>query len=169
MILKKLNNCFRLHLHLQKLIMKYLIVFIAAGIMISCTGTDKPTSKDQATQDSLNRVAMADSNNYTSLQWLDSTTQDLGKIKEGSIVEISWRFKNTGNKPLIIAEAHGTCGCTIADKPKEPITPGQDGVIKAKFNSQGQASNVTKTVSVDANTRPQTHHSLTFTAQIIKE
>ena len=66
--------------------MKYLFLFIVAGIFISCTGTDKPTSKDQATQDSLNRVAMADSNNYTSLQWLDSTTQDLGKIKEGSLV-----------------------------------------------------------------------------------
>lgn len=149
--------------------MKYLFLFFVAGIIISCTGTDKSSSKDQAAQDSLNRVAMADSNNYTTIQWLDSTTQALGKIKEGSIVEISWKFKNTGNKPLIIAEAHGTCGCTIADKPKEPITPGQEGVIKAKFNSQGQAPNVTKTVSVDANTTPQTHHSLTFTAQITKE
>lgn len=149
--------------------MKYLFLFFVAGIIISCTGTDKSSSKDQAAQDSLNRVAMADSNNYTTIQWLDSTTQALGKIKEGSIVEISWKFKNTGNKPLIIAEAHGTCGCTIADKPKEPITPGREGVIKAKFNSQGQAPNVTKTVSVDANTTPQTHHSLTFTAQITKE
>jgi hypothetical protein len=149
--------------------MKYLFLFFVAGIIISCTGTDKPSSKDQATQDSLNRVAMADSNNYTTIEWLDSTTQSLGKIKEGSIVEISWKFKNTGNKPLIIAEAHGTCGCTIADKPKEPVTPGQEGVIKAKFNSQGQAPNVTKTVSVDANTKPEKHHSLTFTAQITKE
>jgi hypothetical protein len=149
--------------------MKYLILFFIAGIIISCTGADKSSPKSQATQDSLNRVALTDSTSYTTIQWLDSTTQDLGKIKEGSIVEISWKFKNTGNKPLIIANANGTCGCTIADKPKEPITPGQDGVIKAKFNSQGQGANVTKTVSVDANTNPETHHSLTFTAQITKE
>jgi hypothetical protein len=149
--------------------MKYLFLFFITGIIVSCTSTDKPTTKEQATQDSLNKVAMADSTNYTTLQWLDSTNQDLGKIKEGSIVEISWKFKNTGSKPLIIAEAHGTCGCTIADKPKEPIAPGQDGVIKARFNSQGQAPNVTKTVSVDANTKPESHHSLTFTAQITKE
>lgn len=149
--------------------MKYLFLFLIAGFIISCTGTDKPASKEQAAQDSLNKVAMADSANYTTLQWLDSTTQDLGKIKEGSVVEISWKFKNTGNKPLIIAEARGTCGCTIADKPKEPIAPGQDGMIKARFNSEGQAPNVTKTVSVDANTKPESHHSLTFTAQITKE
>ena len=149
--------------------MKYLFLFFIAGIIISCTGTDKPSTRAEATQDSLNKVAMADSSSYTTMQWLDSTTQDLGKIKEGSVVEISWKFKNTGNKPLIIAEARGTCGCTIADKPKEPIAPGKEGVIKARFNSQGQSPNVTKTVTVDANTKPESHHSLTFTAQITKE
>ena len=149
--------------------MKYLLFIFSTIIFFSCTSTDKPATKEDAARDSLNRVAMADSSNYTSLQWLDSTTQDLGKIKEGSVVEISWKFKNTGNKPLIIADARGTCGCTIADKPNEPVAPGQDGVIKARFNSQGQAANVTKTVSVDANTKPESHHSLTFTAQITKE
>jgi hypothetical protein len=149
--------------------MKYLFFFFIAGTILSCTGTDKSSPKDQATQDSLNKLAMSDSTNYTTLQWIDSTTQSLGKIKEGSIVEISWKFKNVGDKPLIIADAHGTCGCTIADKPKEPVAPGQEGVIKAKFNSQGQAPNVTKTVTVDANTKPESHHSLTFTAQITKD
>lgn len=149
--------------------MKYLFFFLVAGILISCTGTDKTSSKDQATQDSLNKASLTDSANYTTIEWIDSTTQSLGKIKEGSIVEISWKFKNTGDKPLVIADAHGTCGCTIADKPKEPVTPGQEGVIKAKFNSQGQAPNVTKTVTVDANTKPESHHSLTFTAQITKD
>lgn len=149
--------------------MKYLFLFFVAGTIISCTGTDKTSSKDQTTQDSLNKVALADSANYTSIQWIDSTTQSLGKIKEGSIVEISWKFKNTGNKPLIIADAHGTCGCTIADKPEEPVAPGQEGVIKAKFNSQGQAAEVTKTVTVDANTKPESHHALTFTAQLTKD
>src|SRR5689334_19028940 len=121
--------------------MKYLLLISAAAIIVSCTSTDKPSTQEQAARDSLNRVAMADSSNYTTLQWLDSTTQDLGKIKEGSVVEITWKFKNTGNKPLIISNATGTCGCTIADKPKEPIAPGKDGVIKARFNSQGQSPN----------------------------
>jgi hypothetical protein len=149
--------------------MKYLFIFFIAGIIISCTSTDKPATKEEAARDSLNKVAMADSNNYTTIQWLDSTTQDLGKIKEGSIVEITWKFKNAGDKPLIISEARGTCGCTIADKPKEPIAPGQDGVIKARFNSQGQGPEAHKTVSVDANTKGGTQHYLTFTAQITKE
>lgn len=149
--------------------MKYIVLILFAIILFSCTSTDKPATKEEAARDSLNKVAMADTSNYTILQWIDSTTQDLGKIKDGSIVEISWKFKNTGDKPLIISDARGTCGCTIADKPKEPVAPGQEGVIKARFNSQGQAASVTKTVTVDANTKPESHHSLTFTAQITKD
>jgi hypothetical protein len=149
--------------------MKYLVLFSLAIVFFSCTSTDKPASKEEAARDSLNKVAMADTSNYTSLQWIDSTTQDLGNIKEGSIVEIAWKFKNTGDKPLIVSDARGTCGCTIADKPKEPIAPGQEGTIKARFNSQGQGPEAHKTVSVDANTKGQTQHYLTFTAHITKE
>lgn len=149
--------------------MKYFLFIVSAVILFSCTGTDKPSTREEAVQDSLNKVAMADTSNYTSIEWLDSTTQDLGKIKEGSIVEISWKFKNTGNKPLIVSDARGTCGCTIADKPKEPIAPGQEGLIKARFNSQGQGPEAHKTVTVDANTKGQTQHLLTFTAQVTKE
>lgn len=148
--------------------MKYWFLFLLAGGIISCTGTDKTSNKEEASKDSLNKVAMADTSNYTTIQWLDSTSQNLGKIQEGSVVEISWRFKNTGNKPLIIADAHGTCGCTIADKPNAPIPPNGEGIIKAKFNSEGQGPEAHKTVSVQANTRGETMHYLTFVAQVQK-
>jgi hypothetical protein len=149
--------------------MKYFFFIVSAIIIFSCTSTDKPSTKEEAVRDSLNRVAMADSTNYTTIQWLDSTNQDLGKIKEGSIVEISWKFKNTGTKPLIVASVIAGCGCTVADKPKEPIAPGQEGVIKARFNSQNQGPVAHKSVTVEANTKGQTNHSLNFTAQVTKE
>ena len=148
--------------------MKYVFIFLLAHIIISCTSTDKASSKEEAVTDSLNKIAMADSSSYTTIQWLDSTSQNLGKIREGSVVEISWKFKNTGTKPLIIAEAHGTCGCTIADKPAAPIPPNGEGLIKAKFNSQGQGPEAHKTVSVQANTKGQTMHYLSFNAQVQK-
>lgn len=149
--------------------MKYLFLFLVAAFIISCTSTDKPSTKEEAARDSLNQVAMTDSTSYTTIEWLDSTNQDLGKIKEGSVVEISWKFKNTGDKPLIIAAVNAGCGCTIADKPKEPVSPGQEGVIKARFNSQGQGGMAHKSVTVQANTRGQSTHALNFTAQVTKE
>lgn len=149
--------------------MKYFFLILSGVIFFSCTSTDKPSTREEAVKDSVNQLAMADTSNYTKIEWLDSTTQSLGKIKEGSIVEISWKFKNAGDKPLIISDVRGTCGCTVADKPNEPIAPGQEGTIKARFNSQGQGPEAHKTVTVDANTREQTQHLLTFTAQVTKE
>jgi hypothetical protein len=149
--------------------MKYFFLLLVSGIIVSCTSTDKPSTQAEAARDSLNRVAMADSNNYTTIEWLDSTVQDLGKIKEGSVVEISWKFKNTGDKPLIVSSVTAGCGCTVADKPNEPVSPGQEGTIKARFNSQNQGPVAHKSVTVQANTKGQTTHSLNFTAQVTKE
>lgn len=149
--------------------MKYLFLLLWAAITVSCTNTNKPSSKEQANKDSLVKANALDSANFTQLQWLDSTSQNLGKIKEGSIVEISWKFKNTGNKPLVILETIGSCGCTIAEKPKEPILPGETGVIKARFNSQGQGPAAHKTVTVEANTKGGTTHYLYFSADVTKQ
>ena len=30
-----------------------------------------------------------------------------------------------------------SCGCTVPEKPEKPFAPGEEGVIKAKFDSHG--------------------------------
>ena len=66
-------------------------------------------------------------------------------------------FTNTGEEPLIISKAKGSCGCTVPNWPKEPILPGKSGKIDVVFRpSKGQAgSKQTKTVTVSANTSPE--------------
>ncbi|MEI9807904.1 MAG: DUF1573 domain-containing protein [Bacteroidota bacterium] len=47
------------------------------------------------------------------------------------------------------------CGCTVPEKPEQPIAPGQQDVIKAKFNSSGQHKGENrKSITVRANTDP---------------
>jgi hypothetical protein len=113
--------------------------------------------------------AVGDSANYTSLQWIDSTYQDIGKVKQGQVAEVSWRLKNVGDKPLVIAQVMPGCGCTVADKPEEPIMPGGESVIRAKFNSSGQHEGEhRKNLSVMANTKNATNYQLQFRAEVIK-
>ena len=147
--------------------MKHLIIFLIAGILlVSCNETDKKPVAN-ANMDSLANVAMADSSRYTTIQWLDSVNRDLGKIREGQIVEVEWHFKNTGNKPLIISNVSAGCGCTVAEKPEAPIAPGNKEFIKAQFNSKGQhIGENQKTVTVVANTTPQTSYTLSFRVEI---
>ena len=89
----------------------------------------------------------------TTVQIIDSS-YDFGKVEEGEVVEYNYRFKNTGTKPLIVTNVTASCGCTIPEKPEQPIKAGETGVIKVKFNSDHRAGNTHKTVTVSSNAEP---------------
>jgi hypothetical protein len=84
-----------------------------------------------------------------------TTDHDFGTINEGDIVEYTYQFKNSGEAPLIIQGAQGSCGCTVPDWSKEPIPAGGTGYVKAKFDSNGKTNAQNKTVTVTANTWPK--------------
>ena len=133
--------------------------------LFACETADKNSVK-QLTQQQKDSVAN-DSANFTSIQWLDSTYKDLGKIKEGQVVEINYRFKNSGDKNLVIANVSASCGCTVPEKPEKPFAPGEEGVIKAKFDSKGRPKGETrKDVFVTANTNPEKLTQLSFRVEI---
>ena len=79
---------------------------------------------------------------------------DFGKIIQGEKVSYSFKFKNVGKSDLVISDARGSCGCTIADYPKTAIAPGAEGSIDVKFNTEGKKGFQTKTVTLSANTQP---------------
>ncbi len=89
----------------------------------------------------------------TTVQIIDSV-YDFGSVGEGAVVEYNYRFKNVGDKPLVVSEVHASCGCTVPEKPEEPIKPGEIGFIKVKFNSDGRPGEVHKSVSVSSNANP---------------
>ncbi|SRR5260221_8969192 len=147
--------------------MKKVLIFLAICIaMVACKNADTSAAISSSSQ---NAMVLRDSANFTSIQWLDSTHRDLGKVIEGEQVEVSFRFKNTGTKPLIITSVKASCGCTIPETPKEPFAPGAEGFIKAKFNSTSRAGLNHKEVYVMANTTPTTLHQLEFTVQVDKK
>jgi len=61
-----------------------------------------------------------------------------------------------GEAPLIIADAQGSCGCTVPVYSKAPIAIGQEGEIKVRFDSKGKPGIQNKTVTITANTYPKT-------------
>lgn len=147
------------------------LLFLSAAIAAcNSNGSNNNSSKISATTvltDSLKNLAIKDSANFTTVQWIDSTFHDVGDVKKGQIVEIPYVLKNTGDKPLIISSVSPGCGCTVAEKPEKPIMPGKEEKIVAKFNSEGQSPGEhSKNIIVTANTKPLTQHALIFKVNV---
>ena len=128
---------------------KYILFGLIAASVISCDIRRKDKiADDLETQKAL---ALKDS---TSVQIIDSA-YNFGKVTDGEKVVYSYRFKNTGTKPLVVVEATASCGCTVPQKPERPILPGETGFIKIVFDSKGRVGNAHKTITVKSNAKPE--------------
>lgn len=85
----------------------------------------------------------------------DNIKYDWGTVKQGDAVNHTYKFTNTGKTPLVITNAKASCGCTVPNWTKDPVAPGKTGEIKVKFDSAGKSGQVTKTITVTANTEPE--------------
>lgn len=74
-----------------------------------------------------------------------------GTIEQGSDKVRFNNFKNTGNQPLIITNAIGSCGCTVPSYPKNtPIEPGKEGEFKVTYDTN-RVGRFIKRVTVQSN------------------
>jgi len=135
----------------------WFLLFILA--LFSCRITDH-SEKDPAavTAEALNipesGYAEGDADRLPVLA-VDSTEKHFGRVPQGTMVERTWSFTNTGGSDLLITDVRGTCGCTVGkDWPKAPVKPGGQGTITVTFDSEGRSGMQDKAITVTANTRP---------------
>jgi len=69
----------------------------------------------------------------------NTESYDFGKVKQGTPVTYEFEIKNISDKPLVIESATASCGCTVPQKPEEPIEPGKVGKLKVQYNAAAVA------------------------------
>ncbi len=65
----------------------------------------------------------------------DKNKHDFGTIPYKNEATYSFEFSNPGKTMLIINDVKTSCGCTVPEWPKEPIRPGEKGIIKIKYDA----------------------------------
>lgn len=120
-----------------------LAMLTVLGVTASNAQTAKATKKAPAKTESTPRVEGAG-------LVFESETIDYGTIPHNADGKREFVFTNNGNKPLIISNAQGSCGCTVPTWPKEPIAPGAKGVIGVKYATD-RVGAFTKTVTLTTN------------------
>jgi len=85
----------------------------------------------------------------------ETTSHNFGTIKEdGGPAVYTFKFTNTGNKPLKIDRAQPGCGCTVTDFTKDDVPPKGQGYVKATFDPNGRVGTFNKSVMVYSNAKP---------------
>ena len=141
--------------------MKQFIYIAAALFLMNITAcnneVEKPAGKGLIdpsivhNPQSINGVDPKEAATLPVLTFADSS-HNFGNATEGEKLTHDFSFTNTGKSPLTINGAKGSCGCTIANYPHEPVAPGKTGVLTAIFNTEGKQGHQEKTITVSANT-----------------
>jgi len=96
----------------------------------------------------------------------ENETIDYGTIAHNADGKREFVFTNNGNKPLIITNTQGSCGCTVPTSPKEPILPGAKAVIGVKYATD-RIGAFTKTVTVTSNAEGMPTKTLTIKGNVL--
>lgn len=141
--------------------MKHVVMLLSMAAIFSACNTGQ--SEANAEERKVEYASFID--NPTEISF-DEMSYDFGTVKDGEIVKHTFKFKNTGDKTLVLINVTGSCGCTVPEEwPEYPIEPGGTGEIKVEFNSSGRVGEVRKNVRVEANTNP-TMSILTITGKV---
>jgi len=133
--------------------MKKSIGFLALSVVLMTTSCKQESAADKITDADMKALdAEKALGGKLPKVKLDKLVHDFGTINEGDKVETEFIVTNDGEADLVIAEAKGSCGCTVPQPPKDPIKPGDSAPIKVSFNSQGKPGAQEKTVTLTTNT-----------------
>src|SRR5690606_29412238 len=121
-----------------------LVAILSVFAFSSCkdNAADKVNEENVATAEARD----AESGKFPAITFEESLF-DFGTIDQGTNVEHVFKFKNTGEAPLMIVNAKSSCGCTIPEYTKEPIAPGASGEMLVKFNGSCQRQD-SKTIKI---------------------
>lgn len=134
----------------------FLLCIVLTWGVFSCKNGNKQTGSDYNINNPItadNPTPSENSNGLPSIEF-NETEYNFGVVMQGERVSHSFVFTNTGTGNLIVSSVKASCGCTVPKWPKEPIKPGETGVIEIEFDSSNRNGKQTKSATVNTNTLP---------------
>ena len=116
--------------------MKYLFIVFSVLTLAACSGSNEVEIGNKTTMEITPEIF------------------DAGEVLKGETITAKFTIKNTGEYPLVLGEVKGSCSCTVAEYPDDPIPPGETGEILAHVNTnETGVGTVNKGVNIVANTK----------------
>lgn len=144
-------------------ISRIIFSLVCASLLLLMVGCNADTNKKQSTETANDKQSSVEGG-VAAIEF-DKTSHEFGQIVSGEKVSFAFRFKNTGNSPLVISNTRSGCGCTVGEYSKDPIAPGETGRVTVMFNSSGRSGFQSETIRIFTNAQPS-EHLLRITAEV---
>ena len=127
-------------------------IFILAFFFLTFSVTQAQTQQQKVSTSEVKVTGVTKAENYAEIKF-DTLRHNFGKFsKNDPIVKCSFKFTNTGTAPLVIHQAFASCGCTVPTFTKEPVKPGENGVIDVTYNGTDKfPGHFQKTITIRSN------------------
>lgn len=130
-------------------------------LLMGACGSSQSTEEKKISPEVVSNPATADpdagpSNTALPVFKFEKENHEFGEIVEGEKVTYTFKFTNVGNAPLVISSANASCGCTVPEYTKSAVQPGEQGEVNVTYNSEGRSGMNAKTITLIANTEPNT-------------
>lgn len=142
------------------------IILLAALTVFGVTTTNAQTAK-KSTKTETTKKAETPKVEGAGMVF-ENETIDYGTIAHNADGKREFVLVNNGNKPLIISNTQGSCGCTVPTKPEGPIAPGAKAVIGVKYATD-RVGAFTKTVTVTSNAEGMPSKVLTIKGTVLAD
>jgi uncharacterized cupredoxin-like copper-binding protein len=134
--------------------------------------TNDPNNKElkfKLTGNVLEVSEVKDSSTATSQLYFFETEHDFGTVKEGQVVDYTFKFKNTGKGVLVVKNVSTSCGCTVALISSKKIEPGKEGTIRVELDTKEREGKLNRNITIQSNDPKEPNKALLIFADIIRE
>lgn len=108
-----------------------------------------------------------DTQNAGKVEWMNRS-ENFGKVPFGTPVTREFAVKNVSRENLLILQVRSTCHCVSVEWSREPVRPGETGVIKATYDAQREGD-FYKIISVNTNFDPNQGVPFALTGKVDKQ
>lgn len=129
-----------------------LIMITGMSVFISCNSNSGKVPAD-IVHNPISASGEADLDDLPVIEFRE-TLHDFGNVIEGEKVIYNFKFTNSGKSDLILSSVSASCGCTATKYTKDPVPPGEEGIVTVTFDSRKRRGFQNKAVTIIANTQP---------------
>jgi hypothetical protein len=101
--------------------------------------------------------------------YFTETQHDFGVVKEGQVVDYTFKYKNTGKGVLEVNNVSTSCGCTVALMSSKKLEPGQEGTLRVELDTKNHVGKMNRNITIQSNDPKEPNKLLLIFANIIIE